>query len=545
MAGKVIEILSTRKLVMLFMFLLIVQIIFFLIGGLIAPPPARAQEHIMTNCIPEGNKSGVVTRQNCDPVTDLQGVKVTGLDPSDLVLIAHIPRNLGIMTMTPWFQYLLALLQVKITYKTNNPYVSHAPMRLDIHILYSNEDSSAVRRDKLAWKTLARCEEDRILECNFNHDFDEEHEDYEYDCELLHLFQLGSIPHKRYLINLRLPVDVTEDGGMYNQFGNAKEMSVIAIHQNGGFTQVWTSLKSVMTVLMIFPVIWFWRRIKLLERKPLLIEKAIFSLGISILFLNIPIELISIFIEAPWMLFFTDIRQGFFYGILLGFWIIFTGEHMVNPSQRNKLSTYRFHLSAIFISLFALLAFDIAERGMQLVNPCSTVWTHHNFAMILIVVASVAGCIYFLLLCYMVVKVFRIMSYKQRFITSIQANNFQTVVFRFRLLMILSISTAALTIVFYILSQKYDGMLDFGDHRVEVNSAFFTGVYGLWNIYVFLVLSVYAPSHKQFDVDDTDEMDSRQELIELHQTPGGDGAQSQITDQIRILELTHQKSAED
>lgn len=518
------------------------QIVFFLIGGLIAPQPSLAQEHIMTNCIPERNKSGVVTKRYCEPVTDLHTGRASHMDPSDLVLIANIPRSP--LTMSPWFQYLLALLQVKITYKVANPHVPHSLMKLDVHILYNNDEDVKDASEPSAWKTLARCEEERVLECTFDHDFDEDHQDYEYDCELLHLFQLGSVPHKRYLINLRLPVDIAEDGSIYNRFGNAEEMSVIAIRQNGGFTKVWTSLKSVMTVLMIFPVVWFWRRIKLLERKPLLIEKAIFSLGISMLFLNIPIEFVSIFLEAPWMLFFTDIRQGFFYGILLSFWIIFTGEHMVESSNRNKLSTYRFHLGAIFTSMIALLAFDIAERGMQLVNPCTTVWTHHNFAMALIVVASVAGCIYFLLLCYMVVKVFRIISYKQRFVFSPErASNFKNVVFRFRLLMILSITTAALTIVFYILSQKYDGMLDFGENRVEVSSAFFTGVYGLWNIYVFLVLSVYAPSHKQFDVDDTDEMDSRQELIALQ--PTNERERNQISDQTRILEITQQKENED
>jgi hypothetical protein len=56
---------------------------------------------------------------------------------------------------------------------------------------------------------------------------------------------------------------------------------------------------------------------------------------------------------------------------------------------------------------------------------------------------------------------------------------------------------AALTVIGFILEQVSEGHWKWDD-ELEFTSAFFTGVYGMWNIYIFALVVLYAQSHKQW-----------------------------------------------
>ena len=51
--------------------------------------------------------------------------------------------------------------------------------------------------------------------------------------------------------------------------------------------------------------------------------------------------------------------------------------------------------------------------------------------------------------------------------------------------------------------------------HLEFTSAFFTGVYGMWNIYIFALIILYAPSHKQWPSANSNSVGGRNSLSML------------------------------
>ncbi|CAI5441201.1 unnamed protein product [Caenorhabditis angaria] len=510
MNGAVIENLSNRKLFGIFVVLLCVQILFFLIGAIYAPSPSTFMEFEMIKC--HDSSKGITNewfhRENCQLIDDLSQFTPSSFDMREIVFVAKMPHARdGIeLEYSPWFQFLLGVLHVDVEYSEHFKYVEHAPLSLEVRMGYRTKESG-----KNDWQELSSTNVSRILECSIKDE--DKKEGRSYDCDMLDLFEFGSSNYPFYLVNIRIPIN--QAACRYNpkspncQIGKISELRLIEIHQNGGFTLIWLWMKTLLTPIVSGCLYWYWRRIHQLARNPLLLEKAILALGLSLAILDFPIEWISLTLRVPFLLLVSDLRQGLFYTILFSFWLIFAGEHLIDDTTRNNIMSYRFNLSFIITASFALLIYDLVERGVQLYNPFYSVWaseTGSNIAYFTIFVGAICTVCYFAFLFYKIVKVWTTIRRKRAAQLYQNSENrrlkVEGVIYRFKFLMLFTLLCSAFTILAYFMKQYGEAQLHSDDARdgflTGSTSAFFTGTFGMCNIYVLLLLAMYAPSHKHY-----------------------------------------------
>ncbi|EDW79572.1 uncharacterized protein Dwil_GK20551 [Drosophila willistoni] len=510
MSGTILENLSGRKLSILVSILLLCQVLCFLLGGIFAPVPAGHLTILGSLCRENHARQNdtnffLYSRGDgaCKQVTS-EEVDADALKLANQIVHVFqlpLPRENKILEYTRWQQNLIGVLQVEFGYDSSPEL--HEPAKelqltIDMRLAYRNNDDA-----DNDWKLYAHSVEHRYLDCDTSHIGPTE---TLYTCDMIPLFELGALHHSFYLLNLRFPLDSPKQ--MNLQFGHMHDLTLTAIHQNGGFTKVWLFLKSVLFPFVVGIMVWFWRRVHLLQRSPALLEYMLIYLGGALTFLNLPLEYLTLGLEMPYMLLLSDIRQGIFYAMLLSFWLIFAGEHMLIQDSGNKStirSRYWKHLSAVVVGCISLFIFDISERGVQLRNPFYSIWTTPlgaKVAMGFIFLAGVSAAIYFLFLCFMIWKVFKNIGDKRTSLPSMsQARrlHYEGLIYRFKFLMLATLLCAALTVAGFIMGQMAEGHWKWNEHiEIQLTSAFLTGVYGMWNIYIFALLILYAPSHKQW-----------------------------------------------
>jgi len=307
---------------------------------------------------------------------------------------------------------------------------------------------------------------------------------YDLDCDMLPLFELGSVHHRQYLLNIRLPTyDVNKETGPMNKdMGRLREISIFVIHPNGGFTLVWLSIKTFVFPIVASVLCWYIWRICHLDRKPNILEQSLIALGCAITILNIPVDWFTLVLHMPFMVLYSDIRQGLFYSVLLCFWIIFAGEHMMDQLERNHILHYWKHLSAVGFGCICLFVFEMCERGVQLTNPFYSIWatsTGRYLGLSFVILAGLAACVYFIFLLSMIVRVFRNIVAKKSALPSMskpRRNFYMSLIYRFSFLMVFTLLCAAMTVILFIIGNVSEGQWKWNDNsNIEYTSAVQTG----------------------------------------------------------------------
>lgn len=154
--------------------------------------------------------------------------------------------------------------------------------------------------------------------------------------------------------------------------------------------------------------------------------------------------------------------------------------------------------------------------------------------MTFIILGAISAAVYFIFLCYMIWKVFCNISVKRSVLPSmskVRRLHYEGIIYRFKFLMLATLLCALLTIIGFVLGQVTDSQWYWNDNvAIEFSSAFLTGTFGMWNIYIAAMMILYAPSHKKWpESNETQEnIMGNGEEIEFSNLPS-DGHPSEIS----------------
>ncbi|KAI1302406.1 Protein wntless [Halotydeus destructor] len=521
MPGTILENLSNRKLSVVIGIIFVIQLISFFIGAFIAPAPSSSDQIRAIKCIPDNLKELSIPRYRFSPSIQPKNCRPTQatFTNGSVVFAFQIPLPKGGIELdySRWMMNLLAIMMPEVEYESMMANKKTGPDHINGTLVMRIR--LAVKENDGEWIEYARKDNlQRTISCIIpeNKKVDGHH----YDCDMIHMFELQSLYYDYYLINVEFL------GGLDSEqhAGVLTDLNMVAIHQNGGFTKIWVALKSVFFVITLMTLVWYWRRLSLLARDKTLIEKMLCVLGIAITQLNLPLELLSLRFDLPFNNFFGDFRQGLLYSALLSFWIIFTGEHLLDGIHRSRLSSYYKQLSVVLVASTALFVFDSIERGVQAFEPFFTIWeVDSHLAMLFLILAGLASSVYFGFLSWQIWLVLRTISSKQTTLPSMSSTRrliYQGIIYRFKFLLLGTLVCAATTIIAYILGQVSEDPMQWDDDlfghgiHLEWTSAMFTTVYAMWNCYIITLLILYAPSHK--GIGPNDGLDGLSEEIEFN-----------------------------
>ncbi|KAG5864223.1 hypothetical protein JTB14_035282 [Gonioctena quinquepunctata] len=194
----------------------------------------------------EDNINRWFTRE-CHTINLSNRISTSGLDAGNLVFVVQMPLHQS--DFSRWHQNLVGVLQIDMVYQNEHKLLDPTiELTLDSRLAFSNRKPDGSRTP---WEYYTHAEEKRFMECTFDDELIKgtEKNGYPYNCTMVPLFELGALYHDYYLLNLRLPYNLTAN----KNTGLAKidDIYLHIIHMNVGFTVIWMSLKTIFCPLIV------------------------------------------------------------------------------------------------------------------------------------------------------------------------------------------------------------------------------------------------------------------------------------------------------
>jgi hypothetical protein len=231
-------------------------------------------------------------------------------------------------------------------------------------------------------------------------------------------------------------------------------------------------------------------------------HKSLAFLCASLTAYNAPLEMLSLYLDLPWMLVVDDFRQGLLISALFSFWILFVGEHTAGDGEGGgNLGHYWKQLATVAVSSLFMFVYEFCERGIQTVYPFYSLWgswAGETIAFVFVGVAVSSAVVYLGMFAVTMVRAYRHLQARQAGLAHLSPPaqlRAQAVFSQWKCFLLLTACVAVTSVSTVVLpSEALLHQWQHGKSNYSIYTALVIGNYGLWNAYALVTALLHAPS---------------------------------------------------
>ncbi|XP_023226775.1 protein wntless homolog [Centruroides sculpturatus] len=146
---------------------------------------------------------------------------------------------------------------------------------------------------------------------------------------------------------------------------------------------------------------------------------------------------------------------------------------------------------------FTIVIFNSYKKNIQQENPLRNVWLVESKTKIFLIftfITMICSGLYIIYLCKIAYHVSENIKFKwmKQHTECPDQICFEMRIYRFRIIMGITLLCAILTIIYFIINQIVEGYWKWNQIHLHHISAFYIGVYGMWNLYIFMQMFLYS-----------------------------------------------------